>query len=205
MTLRNRAALLILAVLMGSARLHAQTTMSGRVIDAANRPVPNAEVLLHAINESSGSQVDQDTSRSDGRFDLRVSSTDPKSIYFVAVTHNGQLFMGDMLRPPFPANKEYIVQVGVNPVDFGTGATAAPADTPRPQKDGNTAGVLVIVIAVGVIGSIAFVALRRRPPEHRRLLVELARLEDEIAAKPDAVLQKRRLELRERLLDQHTG
>jgi len=166
------------------------------------------EVLLHAITESSGSQIDKDTSRADGRFDLRVNSVDPKSIYFVAVTFNGQLYMGDMLRPPFPSGQEYVVQVGVNPVDFGTGSATPPSATvPLQQRDTRVAGAVVIVIAVGVIAALVIVVIRRRPPEHRRLLVELARIEDEIAlaATPDTTLEKRRTELRDQLLGSDSG
>ena len=210
MTLRLRAALLILAALSGSAPLNAQSVISGRVVDPGNKPVANVEVLLHAITESSGSQIDKDTSRNDGRFELRVNSVDPKSIYFVAVTYNGQLYMGDMLRPPFPSGQEYIVQVGVNPVDFG--ASSAPPSTnvefaPGDRADDGRAGTIVIVVAIAVIAGVIIVVLHRRPPEHRRLLVELARIEDEIAtgSGPDAVLERRRSELRNRLLGSNTG
>jgi hypothetical protein len=212
-TSRARTCLLILAALIGSAPLRAQSIINGRVIDPNNKPVPNVEVLLHAITESSGSQIDKDTSRVDGTFDLRVDSVNAKSIYFVAVTYNGQLFMGDMLRPPFPRGQQYIVQVGVNPVDFGSsGATPPPASErafgPGDRATENrVAGTLVIMVAILVIASVVFVALRRRPPEHRRLLVELARIEAEIAerATPDTTLEKRRQELRERLLDSNSG
>jgi hypothetical protein len=206
-TFRLRVLLLILAALIGSAPLHAQSTISGRVVDPGNKPVSNVEVLLHAITESAGSQVDKDTSRADGRFDLRVTSVDPKSIYFVAVTYNGQLYMGDMLRPPFPSGQEYIVQVGVNPVDFGASAATPPATVPLQQTDDRVAGAVVIALAIAVIAALMIVVLRRRPPEHRRLLVELARIENDIAAASAAepALEKRRSELRDRLRGSNTG
>ena len=194
-----RSLLAILIALMCTTRGFAQTTISGRVLDAQGKPVAGIQVLLHAITESAGSQIDTDTSRVDGGFDLHAGTVDAKAVYFVAVTHNGELFMGDLLRPPFPAGQEYIVRVGVNPVDF-SGATAAPEPTVRPA--GNTrAGAAVILIAALVIGGVFFVGLRRRPPEQRRLLVELARLEEDLGtASANGVLQKRRQELRERLM-----
>lgn len=178
----------------------AQTRISGRVLDAEGQPVPGLEVLLHAITEASGTEVDKDTSRTDGAFDVTVTDVDSDAVYFVAVVYNGQLFMGDLLRPPFPLEQEYVVRVGVNPVDLSAEA-AGTAVTPEQAESERTAGVMVVLVAAGVIGAILFFVLRRRPPAQRRWLVELARLEEELATHPDAgeALEARRAELRDRL------
>jgi hypothetical protein len=129
---------------------------------------------------------------------------DPNSVYFVAVTDKGQLYIGDLLRAPFSLDQEYVVRVGVNPVDLG-GAASSPAVAPVTQKADRRAGVIVILVAGLLIGSILLFAIRRRPPERRRLLVELARLERELAEGTDPILQKRRLELRRRLTGSQNG
>jgi hypothetical protein len=192
--------LVLASMLLFAGDATAQTRISGRVLDAEGQPVPGLEVLLHAITEASGTEVDKDTSRTDGAFDVTVTDVDSDAVYFVAVVYNGQLFMGDLLRPPFPLEQEYVVRVGVNPVDLSAEA-AGTAVTPEQAESERTAGVMVVLVAAGVIGAILFFVLRRRPPAQRRWLVELARLEEELATHPDAgeALEARRAELRDRL------
>jgi hypothetical protein len=192
--------LVLASMLLFAGDATAQTRISGRVLDAEGQPVPGLEVLLHAITEASGTEVDKDTSRTDGAFDVTVTDVDSDAVYFVAVVYNGQLFMGDLLRPPFPLEQEYVVRVGVNPVDLSAEA-AGTAVTPQQAESERTAGVMVVLVAAGVIGAILFFVLRRRPPAQRRWLVELARLEEELATHPDAgeALEARRAELRDRL------
>ena len=189
------------AVLVTATALSAQTKIPGKVIDPEGKPVSGIEVLLHGVGEKSGSQIDKDTTKSDGSFQVNVNTPDPNLVYFVAVVWNGQLFVGDMMRPPFPSNQEYIVQVGVNPVDLGQSQqNAAPPPSPQEQQKDRSNGIIVVIVAVVVISLAGFLLWRRRPPAHRRVLVQLARLEDEIESHPDdARLQKRRAELRTRL------
>jgi hypothetical protein len=176
---------------------NAQSTISGRVVDPAGKPAPNVEVLLHAVAASAGAQVDRDTSRADGSFTLTAQSPDPKAVYFVAVMQGGELFMGELIRPPFPTTKDYVVQVGVNPVDMTRAATTNPT---APAVD-NQAGLVVLLFATAMFAAIAWWALRRRPPLQRRWLVELARLDDKLAEGigDRARLERRRAELRARL------
>ncbi len=185
---------------------NAQDRITGRVADPQGKPVANTEVLLHAVAQSNGNQIDKDTTRADGSFELTVKTVDPKAVYFVAVLWNGQLYIGDMMRAPFPVNQDYIVQVGVNPVDLGAAAPGAAA-APPPAPASRTAGIIVVLAAAALIVGVLLFALRRRPPARRRWLVELARLEDELAAHPEAEgpLQKRRTELRARLRGAPSG
>jgi hypothetical protein len=182
-----------------------QADINGRVLDAQDKPVAGLEVLLHAVNETTGSDVDKATTAEDGTFKLSAPTTDESAVYFVAVTWEGQLFMGDLLRPPFPSDQEYVVRVGVNPVDL-SGVTDAPPVSPEEQKQERSAGAVVIVAAGAVIATLLGYGLHRRPASQRRWLVELARIEDDIAADPDSsVLQKRRAELRARLKAPKSG
>ena len=191
---------MLASMLLFAGAATAQTTISGRVLDPDGNPMPGLEVLLHAITESAGTEIDKDTSRTDGAFDVTATAVASDAVYFVAVVYNGQLFMGDLLRPPFPLEQEYVVRVGVNPIDLSAEA-AGTAVTPEQAESERTAGVMVVLVAAGVIGAILFFVLRRRPPAQRRWLVELARLEEELAAHPDAgeALAARRAELRDRL------
>lgn len=198
--MKQRALFLLGILLLGAHTLPAQNRITGKVIDPAGKPVGNMVVMLHAVEESSGNEIDKDTSAADGTFNVGVESIDPNAVYFVAVVYNGQLFMGDLMRAPFPQTQDYIVQVGVNPVDL-SGAADVPEVTPEEKKSDRTAGIAVVIAAGILIGGILFFGLKRRPPARRRWLVELARLEEELAADPGNrdTLQKRRAELRTRL------
>jgi hypothetical protein len=164
-----------LLALLGGSDLAAQNTLRGRVIDATNNPVPNIEVLLHRVTQQSGARVDTDTSDATGAFTLVAPSDDESNaIYFVAVHKDGELFMGEMQRLPFPDTLEYIVEA-VDPVRFPEQATAPMPPAPEDRR----AGLYVVAGGVLVLAAILFLALRRRPPEHRRLLVQLAQLSDD--------------------------
>lgn len=196
---RTCARLMLFLMFATAHAASAQSRISGKVIDPAGQPVAGVEVLLHAVEESSGNQIDKDTTVSDGTFRVDARRVDPKAVYFVAVVYNSQLFIGDMMRAPFPQGQDYIVQVGVNPVDLRP-ATAVTDVPPANKAADRTAGLAVMITAAALICGVVFFAVQRRPPTRRRWLVELAHLEDEIAARPDhKTLRKRRAELRTRL------
>jgi hypothetical protein len=184
----------------------AQQTVRGKVVDPQQNPVAGIEVMMHAVTENIGGDVDTDTTDANGVFDLTVAVVDPTAVYFVAVVHQSQLYMGDLMRAPLPIDKEYIVRVGVDPVEIASPPTA-PVLTPEEQQRDRTAGIAVILAGLAVIAALASIGLSRRAPAHRRWLVELARLEDDLAANPspDAALQKRRNELRARLKAPRSG
>ncbi|MGQ0561678.1 MAG: hypothetical protein ACT443_07380 [Gemmatimonadota bacterium] len=198
--------LVLLVTFLWPAALQAQQHISGRVIDAQSRPVTRIEVLLHAVTETTGTDVDTDTTDAKGVFRVDAAAANPNAVYFVAVRYNGELFMGDLLRPPFPADQEYVVQVGVDPVDMRP-QVAMPPPVPSRTRTERVAGVVVILAAAAIIGALIWIGLRRRPLARRRWLVELARLEEELAAGAHAngALERRRAELRERLLSTKSG
>ena len=203
-----KTGILLAALLLTANVAFAQTRIDGRVFDPANKPVPGIEVTLHGVGDKSGNEVDQDTTGSDGSFSLNATSPDTSLVYVVAVVWNGQLYIGDLLRAPFPKDQEYVVQVGVNPVNLGNGQAeeAVTSAAPKSKKD-RTAGTIVMLVAALVIAAIVTFAIKRRPPARRRWLVELARLEDELSMGSGnaAVLERRRAELRGRLQAPRTG
>ncbi|MGQ0812922.1 MAG: carboxypeptidase-like regulatory domain-containing protein [Gemmatimonadota bacterium] len=186
--------------------VHAQSHITGRVLDAQQNPVANVEVLLHAVTETSGTNVDTDTTDANGAFRVDADAVISNAVYFVAVVYDGELYMGDLMRAPFPARQEYIVRVGVNPVNLPTAATARELAAPPSGKE-RAAGLVVIVSAIVMIAALLVIGFRRRPPVRRRWLVELARLEDELDSGTDArdALARRRHELRERLKAPRSG
>ena len=192
-------------VLASASAAFGQSVINGRVVDPQNNPVPDLQVLLHAVNESRGMDVDTDTTAADGTFSVSAGVTAEDAVYFVAVMWNGQLYMGDLLRAPFPLEQEYVVRVGVNPVDVSAEA-AETQITPEEAEQNRSRGAIVIVVAGAVIAGLLGYGLRRRPAAQRRWLVELARLEDDLSTTPDSPdLQKRRAELRARLKAPKSG
>jgi hypothetical protein len=183
-----------------------QQQLKGRVVDPQGKPVPSIEVTMHAVTDVEGGDVGADTTDANGTFQMKVPDV-PNAVIFVAVVYKGELFMGDMLRAPFTLDQDYVVQVGVNPVEIGPPPPTAPEVSPEEQKRDRSAGIAVILATLAVIAALVSIVLGRRAPVQRRWLVELARLEDDIATNPnpDASLSKRRNELRERLKAPKSG
>lgn len=184
----------------------AQQRISGRVIDPQGKPVAGIEVTFHAVTGTEGGDIDADTTDANGAFEVGTNENVADAVYFVAVVYNSELFMGDLMRTPFPANQEYIVQVGVNPVNVPPPPSAPELSPEEKQKD-RTAGIAVVLATLAIIAALISILIGRRPPAQRRWLVELARLEDDMATDPDpdAAVQKRRAELRERLKAPKSG
>lgn len=188
----------LLSTLILSTGASAQTKLTGKVIDPQGKPVPNLEVSLHGVDNENGTEFDHDTTDANGQFTMNAKE-DPKLVYFVAVVWEKQLYVGEMLKTPFPPNQDYVVQVGVDPVNLGPQAET-PTVTPEAKMQERSAGLAVILASLALIALVAYVVITRRPPARRRMLLELARLEDEMAnSGDDERLQKRRSELRSRL------
>jgi hypothetical protein len=159
----------------------AQNTIRGRVVDENNNPVGNIVVLLHRVTRDGGAGVASDTSDAQGAFTLTAPpDTDESALYFVAVREGGELFMGEMQRLPFPDTLEYIIEAGDNPVQL----------PPPIQPEERRAGLYVIYGCVLLVAAVGFFVLRRRAPEHRRVLVRLAQLDD--GDQSEAVARQRR-------------
>lgn len=180
--------LCVLSTIASFGELAAQNTINGRVVDENNAPVPNIEVLLHRVTKTGGGSVDTDTSDATGAFTLVAPpESDSTALFFVAVDENGELFMGEMQRLPFPANMEYIVEAGDDPVQL---------TRPQIQPEEKRAGLFVIIGGTILVAGVILFAMRRRPPLKRRLLVALANLDDNDSS---PAVQRRRKELYARL------
>lgn len=176
----------MLLLLLAAGPLSAQNTIRGRVIDENDNPVPNIQVLLHRVTKAGGGGVATDTSDATGAFTLTAPpDTDTSAIYFVAVQEGGELFMGEMQRLPFPDSLEYIIEAGDEPVQLGEPSAPLP-----PAPEDRRAGLYVVMAGLLVLSGVFFLAMRRRPPEHRRVLVQLAQLPDDDQG--EAVARRRR-------------
>ena len=180
--------LCVLSTIASFSEVVAQNTINGRVVDENNAPVPNIEVLLHRVTKAGGGSVDTDTSDATGAFTLVAPpETDSTALFFVAVSENGELFMGEMQRLPFPTGMEYIVEAGDDPIQL---------TRPEIQPAERRAGLFVIIGCIILVTGVIVFAMRRRPPLERRLLVALANLDDH---DPSPAVQRRRKELYARL------
>jgi hypothetical protein len=183
----NSCLLFALATTLLGSELHGQNTIRGRVHDENGAPVPNIQVLLHRVTVEGGGTVHADTSQADGTFTLVAPpETDSAAIFFVAVRDAGELFMGEMMRLPFPDSLEYSIEAGDDPVRL---------PEPVPPQD-RRAGLFVIIGGVLLVTAVLLFAFRRRVPEHRRLLVELANLDENDHS---TAAERRRKHLYERL------
>jgi hypothetical protein len=184
--MRKTFALAALLLCAGAGHLHAQNTIKGRVLDENGAAVPNIQVLLHRVTQQSGSSVDRDTSDANGAFTLVAPpEQDSSALFFVAVQENGELFMGEMQRLPFPDTMEYIVEAGNNPVQLGPPAPSMPV-----QPEERRAGYYVILAGILLVAAVVFFVLRRRAPLHRRILTQLASLPED--DKSEATARRRR-------------
>jgi hypothetical protein len=193
----NRIAVRLVVLLGGLLPLHLsaqQATISGRVF-AGDKPVANQPVSLHRVTGGGGSTLAVDTTAADGRFDLSYDPAQSDAVHFVATRFEGKLYIGDTFRQPITGEYRLPVGPGATPIELGE-ATRAPAEgTPARDPAGQTAGLWVIAISVLVLGGIVALTARPRTPHSRRLLVEIAQLDnrEEQSAQPDYTTQRAEL------------
>ena len=158
-----------------------QQAIRGRVIDPAGEPVAGQQVMLHRVTEEGGATIAQTVTDSAGSFELRAAEDVATGVFFVATRWQGSVQIGPMLRPPFPADGEYLLRIGAQP-ETGIGPVIPAAAPPSPPRQlAFSAAALVALLA-----SMAWIGIRSSgPSRRRRLLARLARLE-EAAASPDA-------------------
>jgi hypothetical protein len=195
------AATLALAALPPRAAAAQDLVLRGLVLDERGAPAAGVPVALHRIAETGGALVEEATSDADGRFALHVGEpATSEAIFFVVARYHDELYIGPTFRPPFPADAEYVMHVGVeeasaSAITRGAGqvAVAPPASPWRYALLG-----LLAVAFVAVAGT----ALARAsgPPARRRLLIRIARLDEDIAA-ADGTAPADSLAERNRLLE----
>lgn len=179
-----------------AASLAAQdVVLVGRVLGPDQNPVAGQDVLLHRVTDAGGARLSQATTDGEGRFTLRAENAG-SGVFFVATRYEGQLYIGPMLRPPFPENSEYVVQVGIPGVGDvasmmnGVGGAAAPTTTAPAAQSGSPgtrgAGFGVLLVALA-IGTGAYLAVQGTGPSaRRRALIRIAELDEQRGRGADA-------------------
>jgi hypothetical protein len=193
----NRTAVRLAVLLAGLLPLQLaaqQVTITGRVVAGA-QPVANQPVSLHRVASGGGATLAVDTTAADGRFELRYQPAQDGSIHFVATRYEGKLYIGETFRQPISGEYRLPVGPGATPIELGEATRTPGQATPAVDPAGQRAGLWVIVIAVIVLGGILLLTARSRAPHARRLLVEIAQLDnrEEHSAQPDYTAQRAEL------------
>lgn len=196
------AGLLAITCLGASPVTAQQTRITGRVVDTAGVAVSGLGVVLHRVDGSGGARIAEGVSDETGGFALS-SAEQPvaDAVYFVAARVDDKLYIGPFVRPPIDTAEDYTVVVGGEPVDFG--GVALPAhdgvETVAPPPSRRWALALVPALMLVTV-TIVLVARSRGPSERRRLLIRIARLDNEPASQPGDMVNEERSRLVERLL-----
>lgn len=191
---------LLVAVLAAQATAQDRVVLQGRAIDPEGRPVAGAEIVLHRVGGGGGTRLATDTSDADGAFALiAAEAPDTASVYFAATRREGQLFVGPFVRPPFD-DAPYELTVGGQPftMDTPVPATAMP---PAVRAPSNRRGALILLPVLGLIVAAAFALSRLGGRPERRLLLQLAVIDEEAGSAPlTPERQRERDRIVERLL-----
>ena len=198
----------LFSFVMCASPLSAQQPLRGRVSDAADNPIPGAVVLLHAVTEDAGRELDRDTADADGRFELSYEF-ESGALYFVATRVEGEIFMAEPFRDIPTGDVDLRAGAGVEPLRMGGAIDAPAAAAPAaagPVRESEHGGWWVAAIGAAIVGAVLWVVQRnrRRAPRARELMLEIARLDEartSAAGPPDDVYRARRDDLRARLVE----
>lgn len=181
--------------------------VEGRVVLPDGQAIPGQSVVLHRVTGDGGTLLAEAVADGDGRFLLEAPGPIPEgAVFFVASRYEGRLYIGPMLRPPLADDAEVTLQVGDPAQALGVAGT--PSGSPPVTVPGSASGpsrrwLLLLAPLGGLIGIIIWAgAAATGPPRERRLLIDLARLdnryEDDGKDADRAEYEKRR----RRLLDE---
>jgi hypothetical protein len=180
-----------------SAQQKEPPVLRGRVL-AGGQPVANQSVALHRVTQAGeGFTLDQAVTDSLGRFELRLDSVGAgDGVMFAASRYQGELYIGQTFRQLPASEYELLVGPGATPIDLNAAATE---ESSTPSPDHPRAGLTVILVGIILLSTIFGLALRNRIPPERRLLVEIAQLDNRNAATPLPRYEEQRAELVRRL------
>jgi hypothetical protein len=195
---KTAAAALFVTTTVLSAPVAAQNkpVLRGRVL-AGGQPVPNQPVALHRVtNEGQGFTLDTTTTDLAGRFELQMDTLGLPGVLFAAARYQGELYIGQTFRSVPTSEYQLMVGPDATPIDLNT---PPPADNAPVGPDNLRAGLAVIVVGVVLLSLVFGFALRHRVPPERRLLLEIAELDNRNVAAPMATYEEQRAELVRRL------
>jgi hypothetical protein len=155
----------------------------GRVLGPDGGPVAGQTVVLHRVTSDGGTLLAEATADADGRFVLEAPGPVPDgAVFFVASRFEGQLYIGPMLRPPLAPDEDVVLEIG-DPAR-ALGGVGAPAARPPVVQPGSATGtprrwLLLLAPLAGLIGVAVWAAgAAAGPPRERRLLIQIARLDN---------------------------
>ena len=212
---RSLATLLLVVVGVAAASASAEPAsgqeLTGVAIGPDGQPLAEQVVVLHRVGGGSGAFVSTDTTSPEGgfRFALPVQDT---AVYFAALRYDGRMYIGPAAEAGGEPVSDYILRVDPS-TEAGAVASALSGQAPpppparpgaRPAGGGSDTGafLLVGVLALTSAAIFFFAAPRYRRQRTRDTLIELARVENELAvADPEdrARLKAERDRHRERL------
>ena len=193
--------------------------IAGVAVDAAGQPLAEVPVALHRVGGGGGASVAAATTDADGRFRFTIEALD-SAVYFVAMRHDGRMYIGPPARGGAERVSGYVLRAAPE-AEAGAVASAlsgeaggplppdhpplGAAQGPGPGAPGGDTGAAWLVVVLAVVVAAVFVTTapgyRRR--RRREMVMELARIENRLAAagpETDSAADLRRRDaLRERL------
>jgi len=205
--LRASLAAALLAWCAGDAAAAIQdAALRGRVMGSNGEPLVGVEVALHRVMAGGGgATVARDTTDADGFFTLALPAADESAILFAATRVDGRLYVGEFFRGTGAPPRYDIIAAGPGmQLPAGPGAPQAGVAPPAPPRWPLAAGITLVL--GGGLALLLRSARRPVPSVRRRLLLEIASLDEEHAARGDDLRPeererylRRRAALRERL------
>ncbi|MFW6079997.1 MAG: hypothetical protein ACODAE_10270 [Gemmatimonadota bacterium] len=166
-----------------------EALIRGRVVDTAGAAIADRTVVLHRVTEARGGEaVARAATDASGRFALALpgdSDGADGGVLFVATRADDRLYIGPTFRAGTTPPAEYRIVVGGPGLieRLGGSTPAGAASGGGGGGDGVVTGWAgaVAALAAGLLAMIGW-RVQTRPPERRRLLRDLAVLEESRAA-----------------------
>ena len=190
----------------GAAAAVQDPALRGRVLGADGQPLAGVEVALHRVVAGrGGATVARDTTDAEGVFSLALPDASDDAILFAATRVSGRLYVGEFFRGADTPPQYDIIAAGpgVELPAAGPGMSQPGMAPPAPPRWPLATGVALLLA-----GGLAFFlrsASRPVPATRRRLLLEIASLDEEHAAYAEggsAAERERYLRRRADLYDQ---
>ncbi len=187
-------------LLVAAASVQAQAPLEGQVL-GPDGPLPDVPVALHRVTPEGGANIDEATSDADGRFSFTIEFAGDSAVYFAALRFGGELYVGPPIRgavPPAP----YVIRVGEGAGVMQSRPMARPqagrgSAAPAGSQGNGTVLVVFLLIGAGVVAGVGYAVwqtLGTGPSRRRRLLVELAGVEESLDSDPLSDAERTELE-----------
>lgn len=159
--------------------------LRGQVADPEGLPVAGITVSLHRVNDEGGMEVGKGVSDAAGNFEIEIDPALEGGVFFAATRFEGTLYMGEPFRSLTDLPAEYRVVVGEGGFAGGPAVQPAPNSAPDPADERRGLGVILIFAAIGIAAiGLPIIRYRQGPYRARRILVEIAELDEDFSSQP---------------------